>query len=73
MWKDGVIYTTPDTLKWSLKKIDETYKTFSEGIADRFPGYELDEKKLVKNVSDETIDLEELKAFLLSKNPEEYD
>ena len=52
---DGV-YCNPDCSKYSLIKIDETYMTYTQGIAKHYPGYGLDSKSFVVNIDDVDID-----------------
>ena len=56
---DG-LYTNWDNTKYSIKKITtyseqdgtEEYFNYSEGIKNKFPGYDLDSNSIVMNVSD---------------------
>jgi hypothetical protein len=54
-------------------KINDEYKHFSEGIYERYPGYELDKKYRIINKSDAEMDLDEFKAILLNKDLEFYE
>lgn len=65
---DG-LYINKDATKYSIKpiktiKLDKNgeivtdqYMNYHEGIAHKFPGYQLDENNIVENISDITIDL----------------
>ena len=77
---DG-FYINNDGTKYSIKKIKtistdpktqevtvDEYFTYSEGIMNKFPGYQLDGNNLVENISDTEIDLEKHIELLLSKN-----
>jgi hypothetical protein len=67
MFKSDAFYTNSDATKYSMKKIDESYNLYSEGIKKKFKGYDLDKNFLVVNKEDKEIELTELKDYLLTK------
>lgn len=71
--RSDAFYANPDCTKFSIVKIDASYRKFSEQISSKYPGYGVDHSLLVVNQQDEMIDLEELKAFFLSKDLENYE
>jgi hypothetical protein len=68
LFKTGAIYTNSDTSKWSIRKLDDSWVTYEEGVKSKYPGYDYDEKYTLKNIDDLTINFEELREFLLSKD-----
>jgi len=42
-FKLDLFYATPDMTKFSVKKLDESYTTFTEGIKVRYQGYAIDQ------------------------------
>lgn len=81
---DG-IYINKDATKYSIKPITtmtvdkkgevttDQYMKYHEGIAHKFPGYQLDQNNIVLNVSDITINLQDHCRFLASKKLEDID
>lgn len=75
LFKSDEIFTNRDGTEYSCKKIwvyrpngeTEEFNNYSEGIKSKFPGYELDSNYVVKNVSDQTFDLQKHCELLLSK------
>lgn len=65
LFKLDMIYTNYDCTKFSIKKIvtlskseeKEEYFTYLQGIEHKFPGYTLDDNFIVKNISDNEINL----------------
>ncbi len=51
-----------------MTRIDENWFTFQETLQKKFPGYKLGSDHLISNVSDITIDMDELLALLRSKD-----
>lgn len=56
LFRSNALYANPDSTKYSVVKINDTYRHFSEGMHLQFPGYGLDRKWLVVNETDATID-----------------
>lgn len=54
--------------KYSIFKLNDTYTVYSEGVRNRYEGYDLDKDELIVNRSDKEIDLEALTYWLLSKD-----
>jgi len=61
-------YCNKEYSKFSVKRIDDGWLTFAENIEKNYPGYNLGADNLISNVSDITIDLDELMALLRSKD-----
>lgn len=55
-----------------MVKIDDTYGSFLETVQQRFPGYRLGADQIISNVSDVTINLDELMGLLRSKDIARY-
>lgn len=51
-----------------MQKISADYMLYSEGIAFKFPGYDVDKKYYVRNVSDIEVNPNKLRSLLLSKD-----
>ena len=65
-------YCDKEFAKFSMRKIDDSWYTFGENLQKRFPGYQLGSDHLISNVSDITIDLDELMGLFRSKDLERY-
>jgi hypothetical protein len=50
--RNGSLYINTNCSKFSVVPIEGKYKKYAEWIAEKYPGYCIDENKLVKNVSD---------------------
>lgn len=59
--------------KFATRRIDETYLTFTESIAQKFPGYVLDKDGYIRNAADLTVNLDQLLCLLRSKDLELYE
>ena len=57
MVRDDIFYCDTAMSKFSLKRFDETWLTYSETLQKRFPGYILDERHCLTNVTDSMIEL----------------
>ena len=55
-----------------LLKIDASWFTWQEVILKKYPGYKLGFDQLLSNVSDITIDLDELLSLFRSKDIDRY-
>lgn len=53
-------YCDKDYSRFSMKRIDESFMTFGEKMQKQFPGYYMGADHLISNLSDITIDLDEL-------------
>lgn len=73
IFRSDAFYANPDCTKYSIVKIDDTYKKFSECIASKYPGYILNDKNLIVNKDDVEMDIDELKEYFLSKDLENYE
>ena len=67
-----MLYIDPNFAKFSTRRIDETYRTFSENMALRWPGYVLSGEKIV-NSTDRLVHLDDLLSLLRSKNVDRYE
>jgi hypothetical protein len=55
--------------KFSMKRIDETWKTYDECVMEKYPGYMLCEKReVLVNKSDVLISMDELLTLMRSKD-----
>jgi hypothetical protein len=63
----------PQMTRFSTIRHDNTFKTFSEMLAENYPKYILGERNLLINVSDNEIDINDLKSFLMSKDLDRYE
>jgi len=66
-------YTDENFTKFSTRRIDDTYKTFSENIQLRFPGYEMSRSAHILPKSDITVHLDDLLSLLRSKDLARYE
>ena len=66
------MYTDKEFVRFSLKRIDETWLTWEEGISTSYPGYFLDENLTISNKSDILIDLDEIITLFRSKDISKY-
>jgi hypothetical protein len=65
-------YCDKEFARFSMRRIDESYMTFAELIQKKYPGYAINNEGLINNVSDITIDLDELIPLLRSKDLARY-
>ena len=65
-------YCDKEFCRFSMRRIDDNFLTFGEIIGKRFPGYVLQDQGIIVNVSDITIDLDELLPLLRSKDIAKY-
>jgi hypothetical protein len=61
-------YCDKEYSRFSMTRIDESWFTFQETLQRKFPGYKLGSDHLISNVSDITINLDELLALFRSKD-----
>ena len=66
-----MLYIDPNFAKFSSRRIDETYRTFSENLAARWPGYVLSGQHIV-NQSDRVVHMDDLLSLLRSKDIDRY-
>lgn len=62
------LYTDTNFARFSTRRIDETYLTFSENLAKRWPGYILNKSFNIVPSTDHVIEQGALLALLRSKN-----
>ena len=55
-----------------MKRIDESWLNFTETMQKRVPGYAIGTDHLINNVSDVTVNLDELMSLLRSKDIAKY-
>ena len=65
-------YCDKEYSKFSMQRIDESWMTFGESLQRKFPGYKLGADQLISNVSDITINLDELLTLFRSKDIARY-
>jgi len=73
MLRSDQFYANIDCTKFSITKLDESYRKFSEQIQTIYPGYGVDTKLLIYNKEEDYVDLDELKNFFLSKDLDRYE
>ena len=73
LFRSDAFLANTDTSKFSIKKIDDSYMTFSQGISKVFPGYKVDKKLLICNEEDTSVDLDDLRGLLISKDLDYYE
>ena len=66
-----MLYIDANFAKFSTRRIDETYTTFSENLAMRWPGYVLQGQNIV-NSTDRLVHLDDLLNLLRSKDIDRY-
>lgn len=72
--KSDQFFCNKDMSKFSMKRIDNTWATYSEMIQNRYPGYLMDEQfNLIECKSDVLISMDELLDLLRSKNLNRYE
>ena len=71
--KHDYLYVDPDFCKVSTRRIDDTYRTYSETIALKYPGYELDRSGRLMNKTDLVVRMDELLQLLRSKDIFRYE
>ena len=69
--RHDMLYIDQNFAKFSTRRIDDTYRTFSENLAARWPGYILSGQHIV-NESDRVIHMDHLLALLRSKDLDRY-
>jgi hypothetical protein len=65
-------YIDRDYARFSIVRIDDTWRTWSEMMQQRFPGYFLGSDMLIHNKSDISIDMDELLTLFRSKDLARY-
>ena len=66
------VYIDSNFAKFSTRRVDDTYKTFSENLQLRFPGYMLAKSGHLMNKSDREIQMDDLLTLLRSKDIDRY-
>jgi hypothetical protein len=66
-------YADPNFGLYSTRKCDETFKTFSQNMADRWPGYVLQKSGHIFNSTDRLIHMDDLLSLLRSKDIDRYE
>ena len=69
--RNDMIYIDTNFATFSTRRINETFRTFSENLAARWPGYVL-KGQIIINDSDRLIHMDDLLAFLRSKDIDRY-
>lgn len=72
MIKQSYLYLDDSCAKVSNRRIDPSYRTFAENLAEKYPGYAINEHSLIVNKSDLTINLDQLVSLLKSKDLNAY-
>lgn len=49
LFKTDTFYANNECNRYSIKKINDDYNLYSEGMAKKFPGYKVDKNYLVTN------------------------
>ena len=69
MFKTDCFYANQETTKYSIKRISDEYMLYTEGVKHKFPGYQVNTRNyLIDNIRDTEVNLDNLKAFLVSKD-----
>lgn len=66
------VYCDQFFARFSVKRIDDSWMTFSELIQFKYPGYILDNRHMIANKSDICVNLEDLIELLRSKDIAKY-
>ena len=72
MGRYDYVYCDPNFARYSLVRL-EGYQLFSENMAKRYPGYILDKQGHIVNMTDTTVNMDELPGLLRSKDIEKYE
>lgn len=67
-----MVYIDPNFCKFSTRRIDDTYRTFSENMAIKWPGYVLEGQHIV-NSTDRLVHLDDLLSLFRSKDIDRYE
>ena len=73
LFRSNAFFSNNDCSKFSMVQIDQTYQKYSDQIKLIYPGYDIDNNYLVINKDDIQINLDELKAFFLSRDLNNYE
>ena len=65
-------YADENFAKFSTRRVNENYRTFSENLAFKFPGYMLSKTKHIVPASDHVVHLDDLLGLLRSKDLDAY-
>ena len=66
-------YIDENFSKFAARRIDDSYKTFSENLSQKFPGYEMARSAHILPKTDITVHLDDLLALLRSKDLARYE
>ena len=67
------IYIDANMTKYSTRRVDNTYLTFSENLALKWPGYVLGKSGHILNKTDKLVDLGSLISLLRSSDINRYE
>jgi Sulfotransferase domain len=65
--RSNAFYCNPDCTKYSTRKLNESYRTFTEALKDQYPEYSVNSKWLIVNDTDIEVDYEHMRTTMLSK------
>ena len=73
MARHDYIFIDANMTKYSTRRVDDTYLTFSENLALKWPGYILGKSGHILNATDRLVDLSSLIDLLRSRNIDRYE
>jgi len=71
--KHDYLYMDPDFCKASTRRVNDTYRTYSETLALKYPGYELDRSGHLMNKTDLVVHMDHLLQLMRSKDISRYE
>ena len=67
------VYIDQNFTKFSTRRVDDTYRTFEENLALKWPGYALAKSGHIMNQTDRLIEMDSLLNLLRSQNIARYE
>ena len=71
--RHNYIYIDANFSTFSTRRIDDSYRTYAENLALRWPGYALQQSGHIMNVSDRIVCMDQLQNLLRSKDLDRYE
>jgi len=71
--RQDYVYIDANFAKFSTRRVDDTYRTFSENLAIKWPGYMLAKSGHIMNSTDRLVSMDSLLNLLRSKNIDRYE
>ena len=67
-----MVFADSNFATFSTRRVNDTFKTFSENLAARYPGYVLSRDNFVVPVTDHLVHMDDLLNLLRSKDIDRY-